>query len=274
MIFDWSNWWNVEFTPGLSNSLNYIDEILLYYQALWERNIAVDVVPPDRDLSGYDLVIAPLLNMVSGEQAASIERFVEQGGTFVTGYFSGIVDEDTRAWLGGYPGPLRKTLGIWIEEFDPLEPEQENAVVVADGSKLPAGSYRCDRWCDLVHLEGAVALASYEKDFYAGRPAITEHTSGKGRAIYVATRLEKKLADALVGGLLDELEIAAPLQVPTGVEVTLREGNGKNYLFLLNYNENAVQIALPQAMEDLFNGGGKVTKLKLKAKGVAVLRLG
>ncbi len=241
MIFDWSNWWNVEFTPGLSNSLNYIDEVLLYYQALWERNIAVDVVPPDGDLSGYDLVIAPLLNMVSEKQGASIERFVEQGGTFVTGYFSGIVDEDTRAWLGGYPGPLRKTLGIWVEEFDPLEPEQANAVVVEDGGKLPAGSYRCDRWCDLVNLEGAVALASYGEDFYAGRPAITEHTFGKGKAIYVATRPEKKLVDALVGGLLDELKIVAPLSVPAGVEVTRREGNGRSYLFVLNYNDDAVQ---------------------------------
>ena len=272
MIFDWSNWWNVEFTPGPSESLNYIDEILLYYQSLWERNIAVDVVSPDRDLSEYDLVIAPLLNMVSEKQGASIERFVEQGGTFVTGYFSGVVDEDTRAWLGGYPGPLRKMLGIWVEEFDPLEPGQANAVVVEEGSKLPAGSYRCDRWCDLVHLEGAVALASYEKDFYAGRPAITQHMSGKGRAIYVTTRLEKTLVDALLGKLLDELKIAAPLQVPAGVEVTRREGSGQSYLFVLNYNDGAVQIQLPGAMDELLSGGGRVTKLELPGKGVVLLR--
>jgi beta-galactosidase len=167
---------------------------------------------------------------------------------------------------------LRKTLGIWVEEFDPLEPEQTNTVVVEAGSKLPAGSYRCDRWCDLVHLEGAVALASYEKDFYAGRPAITEHTFGKGRAIYVATHLEKKLLDTLLGGLLDDLKIAAPLSVPAGVEVTKREGNGRSYLFVLNHNDDAVHILLPEAMDELLNGGGRVTKLELPAKGVAVLR--
>jgi beta-galactosidase len=272
MIFDWSNWWNVEFTPGLSNALNYNDEILLYYQALWERNIAVDVVSPNGDLSGYDLVIAPLLNMVSKEQGTSIESFVEQGGTFVTGYFSGVVDTDTRAWLGGYPGPLRKALGIWVEEFDPLDPEQSNMVVVAERGQLPAGSYRCDRWCDLVNLEGAIALATYGEDFYVGRPAITEHTFGKGKAIYVATHPEKRLVDALVGSLLDELKIAGPLSVPTGVEVTKREGNGQSYLFMLNYNDDAVQISLPEAMDELLNGGGRVTKLELPAKGVAILR--
>jgi beta-galactosidase len=271
-IFSWSNWWNVEFKPGLSNALNYTDEVFLYYQALWERNIAVDVVAPTADLSGYDLVIAPLLNMVSAEQCVSIESFVEQGGTFVTGYFSGIVDEDTRAWLGGYPGPLRKTLGIWIEEFDPLEPEQANAVVVAEGSKLPPGSYRCDRWCDLVHLEGAIALATYEKDFYAGRPVITENAFGKGRAVYITTRLEKTLVDGLIGGLLDELGIVAPLQVPAGVEVTRREGNGHSYLFVLNYNDESVQIPLPQAMDELLNAQAKITTLDLPPKGVAICR--
>ncbi len=271
-IFSWSNWWNVAFRPSLSSALNYIDEMFLYYQALWERNIAVDVVPPTADLSGYALVIAPLLNMVSAEQGAAIESYVEQGGTFVTGYFSGIVDEDTRAWLGGYPGPLRKTLGIWIEEFDPLEPVQENAVVVPEESKLPQGSYRCDGWCDLVHLEGAVALATYEKDFYAGRPAITENAFGKGRAIYITTRLDKTLASALVGSLLGELGIVGPLSVPAGVEVTCREGNGKSYLFVLNYNAEAVQIPLPEAMDELLTNQGRITTLDLPPKGVAILK--
>ena len=273
VIFDWSNWWNVEFKPGLSSGINYIEDVLLYYQTLWEHNVAVDVVPPDRDLSGYDLVIAPLFNMVSEQQGASIERYVERGGTFVTGYFSGVVDKDTRAWLGGYPGPLRNVLGIWVEEFDPLEPQQANTIIIEDGGRLASGSYRCERWCDLVNLEGATALASYGEDFYAGRPAITEHIFGKGRAIYVATRVEKKLIDALLGELLDDLKIAGPLSVPAGVEVTRREGSGRSYLFMLNYNEEIVQIPLLEEMEELLSGGGRVTKLELPAKGVAVLKI-
>jgi beta-galactosidase len=68
LVFSWPNWWNVEYTPGPSSSLRYVDEVQRYYRALWDRNVAVDIVPPDRDLGGYDLVIAPLLNMVSAEQ--------------------------------------------------------------------------------------------------------------------------------------------------------------------------------------------------------------
>src|SRR5436305_14375740 len=116
--------------------------------------------------------------------------------------FSGVVDVSDRAWLGGYHGPLRGVLGIWVEEFDPLEPDMTNHVIVQKGSKLPAGVYTCDQWCDLLHLEGDNALATYGDDFYAGRPAITENRFGKGRAIYVATRPEPAPVSALIGTLL------------------------------------------------------------------------
>jgi len=271
LIFSWPNWWNVEFQPGPSSAIDYPDEARRYYRALWERNVAVDVVSPDRDLAGYDLVVAPLLNMVSAEQGAAIERYVESGGTFLATYFSGVVDEDDRAWLGGYPGPLRRALGIWVEEFDPLTPETRNTVVASAGGPLPAGTYACDRWCDLLRLEGATALATYGEDFYAGRPAITEHRFGRGRALYVATRPEQALVNALVGRLLDDAGVAAPLDAPAGVEVTRREAAGRAYTFVLNHNDLPAHVALPAPMRDLLTGATHAGTLETPARGVSIL---
>ncbi len=70
------------------------------------------------------------------------------------------------------------------------------------GSSLTPGSYKCDLWCDIVHLEGAEALASFAEDFYAGRPAVTENHFGKGSGIYVATRPEQAVLNDLVGKLI------------------------------------------------------------------------
>jgi len=272
LVFSWPNWWNVEYLPGPSSALNYLDEVGRYYRALWERNVPVDVVPPDRDLSGYDLVVAPLLNMVTEGQGAAIERYVEGGGTFVTSYFSGVVDDDDRAWLGGYPGPLRRTLGIWVEEFDPLRPGQTNSLVVLPGGPLPEGTYACDLWCDLLHLEGATALASYGADFYTGRPAVTDHRLGAGRALYVATRPEPAFLGALVGALLDERGIAGPLAAPAGVEVTRRVGDdGRAYVFVLNHGAGDARVALPAPMRDLLTGATHAAALELPARGVAIL---
>ena len=271
LVFSWPNWWNVENKNSLSNSLKYVEEVERYYRPLWDANVAVDVVPPDRDLSGYDLVIAPLLNMVTGEQGAAIERYVENGGVFLTTFFSGVVDENDRVWLGGYPGPLRKALGIWVEEFDALTPDMTNRVQVRADGWLPGGSYESDLWCDVVHLEGATALATYEADFYAGQPAVTEHHFGKGRAIYVATRPEQALINSLVGGLLTGLGVAPPLEAPAGVEVTRREGEGRSYTFVLNHSSATVEVLLPSAMRDLITGESCEDTLTLPALGVAIL---
>lgn len=272
LVFSWPNWWNVEYRPGPSSSLKYVEEIERYYRPLWERNIAVDIVPPDRDLSGYDLVIAPLLNMVSAEQGTAIERYVENGGTFLTTFFSGVVDEHDLAWLGGYPGPLRKVLGIWVEEFDPLEPDMQNRLVVPEGNRLAAGHYSSELWCENVHLEGAKALASFEANFYAGQPAITENRFGRGRAIYVATRPEPALLKELLETLLGELAIAPPLETPAGVEVTRRSGSGHRFTFILNHNASQVEVKLPEPSLELLSGKTCRGSLTLAPHEVAILK--
>ncbi len=271
LMFSWQNWWAVEYQPNLSAALDYLDEVYRYYGELWRTNIAVDIISSDSALEGYDLVLAPLLHMVGEQQAAAIEVYVAAGGSFLTSYFSGVLAEDGRAWLGGYPGPLRRTLGIWVEEFDPLQPGQQNSVVVPDGSGFAPGEYACDQWCEVLHLEGAQALAQFGHDFYAGRPAITEHRFGKGRAYYVATRPEPGLLRQLLGSLLEQHGIAAPLPVLEGVEVTQRWANDQAFTFVLNHLAEEQQIALPAPARDLLTGRIHEQQISLAGRGVAIL---
>ena len=273
LVYSWPSWWSVEFSPGPSSSLDYVEQAMEYYRALWEQNVPVDIVAPDHDFSAYDIVIAPLLHMVTADQATAIARFVEDGGTFLTTFFSGIVDEDSRAWLGGYPGPLRQTLGIWVEEFDPLEPDMSNRLLVPEGGSLPAGSYACNLWCDLPHLEGATALAGYGDDFYAGRPAVTEHRVGRGRAVYVGTRPEPAFLAALMRSLIADAGIQPLLEVPAGVEVTRREDERGALLFVLNHGECMATVKLPRAYRDLLTGyRHDAGLLELQPRGVAMLK--
>jgi beta-galactosidase len=271
LVFSWPNWWNVEFLPGPSNQINYLDEVLLYYRSLWKKHVAVDIVPPDADLTAYELVIAPLLNMVSAQQGQRIEQFVTQGGVFVTSYFSGIVNENAQAWQGGYPGPLRKTLGIQVEEFDPLEPGTTNSVIVPEGTRLPAGAYPCQRWCDLLHLEGAQALAHFGDDFYAGFPAATEHHLGQGRAFYIATRPDEQFLDALVELWCSDLALAGPFPPHEAVEIIQRQHPRRSFTFLLNHASTPVDLQLPRPMYELLSATTVEQQIHLPAKGVAIL---
>src|SRR5699024_1181599 len=107
--------------------LDYMAEFTRYYSALRNRNYNVDIVSPEDSLEPYALVIAPVYYMVKGDNDERIRRFVRRGGTFLTTFFSGMVQENDLVTLGGYPGKLRDILGIWVEEEDALPPEQDNA---------------------------------------------------------------------------------------------------------------------------------------------------
>lgn len=181
ILFDWDNWWAVELSSGPTIALKYVEELHKYYDALYQANIAVDVIGVDADLSGYDLVIAPVMYMVKPGIAKKLEEYVQAGGAFVTTYFSGIVNENDIVTLGGYPGELRKLLGIWSEEIDALLPSQSNRMIVTDSSEGLKDSYGCGMLCDLVHSEGAAVVAEYGEDFYKGMPALTVNKFGAGK---------------------------------------------------------------------------------------------
>jgi beta-galactosidase len=262
LLFDWESWWSLELPSKPSHDLLLLDQVAHWYRPLWERNLAVDFVHPEDDLSRYRLVIAPNLYLVSDAAAGNVERFVEAGGTLAMSFFSGIVDARDHVRLGGYPAPFRRLLGIVVPEFWP-HVEGETHQVVLDGERYP-----CELWSDWIELEGAEAVAVFEDGWLAGRPAVTR----KGSAWYVGTQLDVVAMDALVGKLAGESGIAAPLDAPPGVEVVRRDGDAQSFLFLLNHSTQAATVELGRAYREILTDDDCDGPLRLDPFGVAVLR--
>ena len=274
VLFDWENWWAIEYSSGPSIDLKYVPQCQSFYRALHGLGIATDVVSPESDLSHYDLVIAPVLYMVKPGIAEKLEAFTQAGGTFVTTFFSGIADETDLVYLGGYPGPLRSLLGIWSEEIDALTPTQANSVVFATPFGDLADSYPCRLLCDRVHSEGAQVLATYGSDFYAGEPAVTVNAFGQGQAYYLATALAP---DALTGFLrklcADKGITPALADLPPKVEAVPRiSPDGKTLLYVLNHAAEAVTVALPDGTyTDLLTNQTLSGNVELPGYGVWIL---
>lgn len=272
ILFDYENWWAVEYTPGPSENLKYMEQIRNYYNALFDLNIPVDIVPVNGDLSKYSLVIAPLMHMVKPGVKENIESFVSKGGTFITTFFSGIVDENDGVFPGGYPGPLKDVLGIKVEEFDALEPHMNNKFKVTQYLGKASGEYNCNLWCDVVHTDTARILAVFTEDYYAGYPCITENSFGKGKAYYIATQPEQDFIKEFLKYICRINNIVPPLDVPEGVEVMPRVKDGKEYLFILNHNNNEINIILPPGEYiDLVSNKIINNTLKLPPKEVMIL---
>ena len=270
ILFDWDNWWAIEYSAGPSVLLKYRDEIQNYYTALYEQNMATDIIGVEDDFSDYRVIIAPVLYMVKPGVDEKIKAFVQAGGIFVTTFFSGYVDDHDMVVTGGYPGKLRDLLGIWVEESDAL-PEGETNHFTWKGARHEAVLL-----CDLLHLEGAEVLATYEEDFYAGMPVLTKKRYGAGAAYYVAVRSDALFYEALIREICEKAGITPVAQTPGGVEAVLRVGRDekKEFLFLLNHEKIEQSVPVEQDATDLVTGmeWKKGSKLTLPAYGVAILK--
>lgn len=244
VIFDWDNYWALEYTSGPTVDLKYVEQIHRYYRYFYEQNIAVDLVPVDADLSKYKLVAAPVLYMIKEGMQERLTDFVMQGGALLTTYMSGIVDQSDNVHLGGYPGPLRELAGIWVEEIDALAPEQSNGVSLVN-EELTGTSNLVS---DLIHLENAEALAHYTSNFYAGMPAVTKNTFGDGTVYYFGGQLEDQLQDQLFKAIVKETDITPVIEEATKLEIACRENEEAKFFVIINFHEEA------QPLPEMFVG--------------------
>lgn len=272
IIYDWENRWALDLSSGPSVALDYVNEVHKYYDALYQQNIEADMIGVEENLSKYEIVIAPVLYMIKPGFAEKVEAFVKAGGTFITTYFSGIVNENDLVTVGGYPGELRKVLGIWAEEIDALLPSMSNQLVMNKEWGGLDGSYKCDLLCDLIHSEGAEVLAQYGSDFYKGMPALTVNNFGEGKAYYVATSPEADFLKGFLANLCADKNIQPLVTAPEGIESVQRVKAGVSYLFLLNHMEGELSADIGTAERtDLLTGNKLSGSVIVPGRGVLIL---
>ena len=243
IIFDWDNYWALEYTSGPHKDLKYVDQIHQVYRYFYEKNIPVDMIPVDADFSKYKVVAAPVLYMIKEGMQQSLETFVQNGGTFVTGFMSGIVDQSDNVHLGGYPGPLRQLAGIWVEEIDALAPEQSNSLQFSDGTEA-----HCRLLCDIIHTQGAESLADYSSNFYAGQPAVTRNSYGEGSVFYIGTELEPKALERVFDQITASAGVKSLTAETTQLEVICREKGSRKFWFIMNFTDS--ELPLPAEFAD------------------------
>lgn len=267
IVFSWDAWWAVDLDSRPSGDVRYLDQVHRAYRSLWSAGVTVDIVAPGADLSAYRFVVVPCLYLVTDAAAAVIERYVSSGGHALVTFFSGIVDEDDRVRLGGYPGAFREILGVVTEEFYPLA--QGETVTLDDGSTASV-------WTEWLHARGADVVASYANGTLAGVPAVTCNSFGDGVAWYVGTQL----APDDLGRLIITASEAAGV-VPArnfeskNLEVVRRTSEENDYLFLINHDGSDTKYPITGADDtlELITGLAVVDHVAVPAGAARVVRI-
>ncbi len=269
VVFDTVNRWAIDDAQGPRNcDKKYLEVVQDYYKALWKRGVNVDVIDETCSLDKYSIVIAPMTYMVRGDYTSKVASFVKNGGTYVSSFWSGIVNDTDLTFLGGFPGPLKEVLGIWDEEIECLEDDEKVRV------EFEGKDYEATHLCALIHPEdNTLVKATFKDDFFKGYPALTEHCYGEGKAYYVASRLEDSFIKKLIDRILLDKGIKSPIDnLPYAVSCHTRYNSQYEYLFIGNYSNETTTVCLKDTYDDLLNGGKLSGQITLESYKVLVLR--
>ena len=270
IVYSHDNEWVLQERMRLNQHFKLRDHIMLFYTALHDRNIMVDFARPTEDLSRYKLVIAPSLHLLSGGEADRLKLYVQNGGTLVGTFDTGLVDEHNIAPDTGYPHDLTDLFGLEVLEFDQLPPGEENHLTFK--GTFPTSHLHSARiWCDLIEPNGCQILATYAKDFYSGRPAMTMNNFGLGKAIYIGTLSHQHFYGDLVTWLRQMCNLHPLLKVPESVEVALRQKDDARIYFLLNHQTAPVRVQFYKPIHDYLTGNTCVGNVDLQSHGVLVV---
>jgi len=220
---------------------DYRDLLYSFYKA--NNNLGTNPVCGSEEMisNKYKVVYMPAYAMVSDEIRARLEQYVQGGGTLILTYRSGIKDSNNNMITETIPGLLRNLAGITVQEYDTAPMDV----------KLSDGFGKSVLWRDILQTVTAETIVEYDSEYYRGTPAITVNNYGEGRVWYIGCDLEEAVVSKLVKMIADEAG-AEYITHPNGTEIVNRIVNSKEYLMLLNYTGDDVDMGMTG--KSLLNG--------------------
>jgi beta-galactosidase len=242
-----------------------------YYKTLHRRNIGVDVVPPNADLSRYRLIIAPALYILPEETAENLSKFVQSGGMLIATARTGVKDEANSVVNSYLPGLLAEVCGVEVDEYDVQPADVLVPLQLNLPGRIPQPA-QAMLWFDVLRPTTSQPVATYQSEYFLGSPAITVNQFGQGRSIYVGTLGDEVLHDTLVGWAVESMDIHPVLATPSGVEAMERWQGNQRLLFLLNHSRETKEIPIDHTYTDLLNDSPVKERVKIPPFGVFVLQ--
>lgn len=246
ILYSYDQNWAFQIQPH-HPELNYIKQVQSYYKAFYDKNVPVNYVSEQEDLSSYKLLVAPLLYLMTKELSRKLESYVAGGGHLVLTMRTGVKDWNNAVVPQTLPGELSKLTAISIEDYDCLREIRQSIKWISEEERKDSGEVL--KWCDIITPKGAETLAVYEEDFYKGMAAVTCNKFEEGLAYYVGTEFGPAMMDKFVEYILDKAGVESVLMALEGVEVSRRRKEEKDYVFILNHKSSSVEVLIPDTWE-------------------------
>ncbi|MDP4290757.1 MAG: beta-galactosidase [Bacteroidota bacterium] len=257
ILFNHENIWGMDMNKQTDqwNSLGHISK---YYNTLKSFGAPVDFIVDSSDFLKYPVLIAPAYQQIDKALIDKLTSYVKAGGNLVLTCRTGHKDHEMHLWEAKFAAPIYDLIGSEIESFDLPMPQSQDSVLMDNKT------YAWKTWGELLKpLPGTEVWATYQGEFYAGKPAVITRKLGKGTVTYVGVDSNKGLLEKeVLKKLYNRLNIPVE-NYPEGVTVEYRDGFGIG----VNYGDKKYQLNIPDDAQILIG-----TK-ELPTAGVAVWKL-
>jgi len=233
IIFDYDDLWALEIEPH-HKDFSYWGLVYELYRYFWEAGIAVDFLPREADLNGYELVILPAGVIAHPHEAEKWRPWVENGGKLLVTFRAGWREHGNISAETPLPAGMTDLIGASVDGWYSVPPES-----YTDWATHRPGSQAHLRqnpapykiWAERLAPGSAQTIAHYADGFLRGTPAITENTIGRGKVVYVGCWLQD------FAPLLDELSADLPKNSAYPVqEVVLAGADGAAWRLRLDHS--------------------------------------
>lgn len=254
ILKDYDNVWDCQ-TDRWHERVDRVSQKSLF-TALQRAHVPFDYVYLDGNmepegLKKYDVLFYPHASILTKERMELLERHVAEGGRLVMGCRTGYKEKNGKCVTDCLPGLAAGLTGTDIPEYSLAAPDDGKVMAEWDGQRMEAAVFN-----DLLAPAGAYAevLATYADSYYAGTPALIRNRFGKGEAYYFGGAFALDTAELFVQKLGIGEPYAGVMEVPAGCELAVREKEGIQYLFVLNYGKEPAEVILKAELRELLSG--------------------
>ena len=249
---------DLECAPLLKN-INYRETLMQKYYAAF-RHYNVDVIDTQHSLDGYEVIVSPfLVTADENDFQERITEWVKEGGTWIVGPMSDIMDENVKRYTYAPYSFLEELAGVYTKYQKPLANDVFKAQWTNDGEcavSMCYDAYECN--------EGTKSLAHYTAGEFAPLSVITERKVGKGKVILVGSVLSH-------GDILRLVNRATIAEASGNVILTERTGKESGIIAVETENKSGF-IILNGSYTDLITGKAYTGKTQISPYGVLVLK--
>ncbi|WP_373489022.1 beta-galactosidase [Blastomonas sp.] len=214
LVFSYDAAWVCSIQPQ-GQSFRYLELVFEWYSALRTRGLDVDIVAPEADLTGYQLVLIPSLPILP---EGIVEKVASLTCPVLLGPRSGSKTSNFSIPDGLAPGDLKSVIALTVTRVESLR----------DGVSEPGDGWLVTRWREDVqsHFVPEFADAAKRGVVYAS-----------GTVRYCAIWPDRALLRLLIELMAGETDLLL-LDLPEGIRVR----NSASHSFTFNYTNDAVFV--------------------------------